>query len=284
MSRSIKRVGIVGAGTMGLGIAQAVALANYQVILCDLSDAILDQAIKRISENLDLAITKGKATLESKSQALTNIILTNELRNVTGDLIIEAIVEDLKIKESLFSKLEANNSENTILASNTSSIPISHIASKLKKPGNVAGLHFFNPAHIMKLVEVISGTDTDPEVLNTLIDFSKEINKIPVVATDSPGFIVNRVARLYYVESLKILEDQAAEVETIDALLENFGFRLGPFKLMDLIGLDTNLAVTKSLYEAFRQNPKFQPSVIQQQKVDQGHLGRKTGTGFYEYD
>lgn len=268
---------------MGRGIAQAVAMGEYEVILYDTNESILKTALGKISENLDVGVSKGKVSQQIKESTLKSIAVTHEIMNVTGELIIEAVVEDLQTKTDLFLELETINGEDTIFATNTSSIPITRIGSQLKNPGNLAGLHFFNPVHIMKLVEVINGCETKPEVIKVLTLFSKNIGKVPVTVADSPGFIVNRVARHYYVESLKILEEQVADHETIDDLLENFGFKMGPFRLMDLIGVDTNLAVTRSIYESFHFDPKFAPSRIQQQKVEAGHHGRKTGKGFYEY-
>lgn len=280
---TIGTVGIVGAGTMGQGIAQAVAMAGYRVILFDVEEAILKHVLGKIDQNLDIGIEKGKLTLEQKEIALSNIVTRNKIQHVTGDLVIEAIVEDLQVKVDLFSRLEEINSTQTIFASNTSSIPISRIGVQLKNPGRLAGLHFFNPAHIMKLVEVIKAKDTYPETIEVITEFTKSIGKVPVAAADTPGFIVNRVARQYYLEGLKILEDRVASHETIDDLLENYGFRMGPFKLMDLIGVDTNFAVTRSLYESFGYQSKFKPNIIQQRLVEEGHYGRKTGKGFYEY-
>ncbi len=268
---------------MGRDIAQAVAMGGYKVTLYDINESILKKALDLITENLDVGVVKGKVSRQMKENTLNNIVVIDEIMNVTGDLIIEAVVEDLQIKTDLILKLETINRDHTIIATNTSSIPITRIASHLKRPGQIAGLHFFNPAHIMKLVEIVSGSETGPEVIEALREFSKNIGKTPVTVNDSPGFIVNRVARHYYVESLKILEEQATDHQVVDSLLENFGFRMGPFRLMDLIGVDTNFAVTKSIFESFHFDPKFQPSRIQQQKVEAGHHGRKTGKGFYEY-
>jgi 3-hydroxybutyryl-CoA dehydrogenase len=198
------------------------------------------------------------------------------------DLVIEAVVERLDVKQQLFRVLE-NSSKGSILASNTSSLSITEIASGLKYPERFVGLHFFNPATLMNLVEVVRGTSTDDSVVSIMMDFSKSLNKTAVVVKDSPGFIVNRVARHYYVEALKLLEEGVAAHEQIDVLLRNAGFKMGPFELMDLIGMDINFAVTSSLYQAFHQDPKFRPSRIQQQKVMAGHLGKKTGRGFYDY-
>ena len=197
--------------------------------------------------------------------------------------MIEAIVEKLEAKRELFLKLAEINPTTTIFASNTSSIPITRIAAGIPSPDRVIGMHFFNPAHIMKLVEVISGAETAEEVTETMKALTLKIGKTLVVAKDSPGFIVNRVARHYYVESLRMLEEHVAPFETIDALMESAGFRMGPFTLMDAVGNDINFAVTSSLFNSFHQDAKFRPSRIQQQKVDAGHFGKKSGRGFYNY-
>ncbi len=273
----------MGAGTMGQGIAQVAAMAGYQVVLYDINKDMLKKAQAAILSNLQKGIERGKVSEELKGQTLDRLTLTDQIMEVTADLIIEAILEDLAVKQQLFADLEAINSPHTYYTSNTSSIPITQIAAGLNNPERFAGLHFFNPAHIMKLVEIISGSATDPELIQLLQDFTVSLGKTGVVANDSPGFIVNRVARHYYVESLKILEERVSDVQGIDALLEATGFPLGPFRLMDLIGIDTNYAVTKSMYGAFHNDPKFRPNRIQQQKVDAGHLGRKSGRGFYEY-
>ncbi|HYE72566.1 MAG TPA: 3-hydroxyacyl-CoA dehydrogenase family protein, partial [Blastocatellia bacterium] len=180
--------------------------------------------------------------------------------------------------------LEKLNGKDCLFASNTSSIPITQISAVLKHPGRLAGLHFFNPAPVMKLVEIIKSAATSNEIIQTLEQFCKRISKHSVLTQDSPGFIVNRVARHYYVESLKLLEEGVADHQTIDALLKSSGFKMGPFELMDLIGVDVNFSVTQSMYQSFHYDPKFRPSRIQQQKVDAGHHGRKSGKGFYDYN
>lgn len=281
---AIKKIGIVGAGTMGQGIAQVCATAGYAVVLYDLEPAITEKAYQRIEKSLNKAIEKGKLSTGEKEEAIKRIGLTNSIERVQADIIIEAAVERLDIKLQIFSELEKVNSEETIFLTNTSSIPITQIAAGLKKPERLAGLHFFNPAPIMKLVEIISGVATDPLIIDLLKDFVKKIKKTGVIAKDSPGFIVNRVARHFYVESLKVLEENVADVSTIDKLMRTSGFKMGPFELMDLIGVDTNFSVTSSMYNAFHQDGKFRPSRIQQQKVDAGHHGRKSGWGFYKYD
>lgn len=280
----IKKVAVIGAGTMGQGIAQVCAMAGLEVLLYDLSSEMLSKAIQNISMNLEKGIEKGKVSQKLKEETLDNIRVTEAEEELLADLIIEAIVEKLDVKQSLFKRIEAINSENTILASNTSSIPITRIASVLQRPQNFVGMHFFNPAHIMKLVEVISGVSTDLNVAETVYDLALKLGKQPVHAQDAPGFIVNRVARHFYVEGLKVLEEGVSDVNGIDRLIESSGFRMGPFRLMDLIGVDTNYSVTESMFNAFHQDSKFRPSRIQQQKVDAGHHGRKSGKGFYKYD
>ncbi len=280
----IKKVGVAGAGAMGLGIAQVFAQQGFAVVLYDLTPAQLNKAKGEIEKNLAGAVAKNKMSEAEKSSCLNNIHFTDKLEDLKADLIVEAIVEKLEIKQELFKKLAEINTSKTILASNTSSIPITRIAKGIAKPGRIAGLHFFNPAHIMKLVEIIVAAETDKEVADILKELVIKIGKTPVICKDSPGFIVNRVARHYYVESLKMLEENVASMENIDALMESAGFKLGPFKLMDMVGNDINFAVTSSLFESFHQDAKFRPSRIQQQKVDAGHLGKKTGKGFYSYE
>lgn len=280
----IKKAGIAGAGAMGSGIAQVFAQSGFSVVLFDLSREQLDKAKVSIEQQLESAVSKQKLTEQQKQDALAAITFTTDVNDLVADLIIEAIVEKTEAKRELFTHLAEINSKETILASNTSSIPITRIAKGIKNNERIAGLHFFNPAQLMKLVEIIAAADTSPEVIQTLQDVVKRIGKTAVLCKDSPGFIVNRVARHYYVESLKMLEERVAGQETIDALMESAGFKLGPFKLMDLVGNDINFAVTSSLYESFHQDAKFRPSRIQQQKVEAGHLGKKTGKGFYSYE
>lgn len=277
-------VGIIGAGTMGSGIAQVCAMAGHQVVMFDVNGDALSKALKNIESNLDKGIARGKVSEEQKVATLKNITTSPNLEEVKADLIIEAVVERLDVKIDLFNKLAALNNASTILATNTSSIPITQISAKVQNPERVVGIHFFNPAHIMKLVEVVSGAHTSEEVAKTAYDFVNQIGKVPIMAKDAPGFIVNRVARHYYVEGLKVLEERVADHETIDDLLQSSGFKMGPFRLMDLIGVETNFSVTESMYNLFYQDEKFRPSRIQKQKVDAGHHGRKTGQGFYTYE
>lgn len=280
---NIKTIGVVGAGTMGQGIAQICAQAGYRTILFDINRDTLAKAEKTTQVNFDKAIERGKMTPEQKEAALQLLCYTPNTVDVTADIIIEAVVERLEVKHSIFQELAVINREDTILASNTSSIPITQIAAKVPNPGRVVGMHFFNPAHIMKLVEVISGAATEPAVAKAVFELALKLEKKPVMAKDSPGFIVNRVARHFYVEGLKVLEEDIASVENIDKLMRASGFKMGPFELMDLIGVDTNFSVTSSMFQAFHYDSKFRPSRIQQQKVDAGHHGRKSGKGFYDY-
>lgn len=283
MSITIKNIGVAGAGAMGAGIAQVFAQSGFTVVLFDVNTPQLDKAKADIEKNLAGAVAKGKLSDADKTAALGRITFSGDVNVLKGDLIIEAIVEKLEVKRELFAKLAEINSAETILATNTSSIPVTRIAKGITNPQRVVGMHFFNPAHLMKLVEVITGAETSKEVAETIRQISITIGKTPIMCSDSPGFITNRVARHYYVESLKMLEEKVASTETIDALMESAGFKMGPFKLMDHVGNDINFAVTSSLFESFHQDAKFRPSRIQQQKVDAGHLGKKTGKGFYNY-
>jgi 3-hydroxybutyryl-CoA dehydrogenase len=277
-------IGIAGAGTMGAGIAQVTAQAGHPTILFDLNEAVLAKAESSLHKTLDMLVSKQKITAETQSSILSLITFTNQIEAVKADLIIEAIIEKLAIKQQLFQTLAANNSPQTVLATNTSSIPVTQIAAGIPHPERVLGIHFFNPAPLMKLVEIILGVETNPAVAEQCKTLIETMGKTCVMAADAPGFIVNRVARHYYVEGLKLAEEKVAEIETIDALMESSGFKMGPFRLMDLIGVDTNFSVTTSIYNLFHQDGKFRPSRIQQQKVDAGHYGRKTGKGFYVYE
>ncbi|MFN3445344.1 MAG: 3-hydroxyacyl-CoA dehydrogenase NAD-binding domain-containing protein [Bacteroidia bacterium] len=280
----IKTIGIAGAGTMGVGIAQVTATYGYQTILFDVNENMLTKAKAGIEKSLESLVQKQKITSDKKAEIVSCIQYTNAVTQLKADLVIEAIVERLDIKQQFFNEVASVNAPETILATNTSSIPVTQIAAKVPNPKRFLGIHFFNPAPIMKLVEIISGVETDTAIANQCKQLIEGMGKTCVMAADAPGFIVNRVARHYYVEGLKIAEERIADFETIDALMESSGFKMGPFKLMDLIGVDTNFSVTTSIYNLFHQDGKFRPSRIQQQKVDAGHHGRKTGKGFYSYE
>jgi 3-hydroxybutyryl-CoA dehydrogenase len=281
--RPIKKIGVIGAGSMGQGIAQVCAFSGYEVLLFDTDSKAIDGGIQNIGKNLDQAIAKGKSTEEKKRETLKRI-RPSSFEILKADLVIEAAVEKLEVKQEIFFELEKQNDRDTIFATNTSSLPISKISSILNYPERCLGLHFFNPVHLMKLVEIVSGEKTDIDLIAPMIDFVKTIEKMSVVVKDSPGFIVNRVARHYYLESLHLLEKDTADISTIDALLRSAGFKLGPFELMDLIGNDVNLEVSRLMYEAFDKVPRFKPNRIQEEKVRSGQLGRKTGKGYYDYE
>ena len=275
---------VVGAGIMGRGIALAGAMRGFEVILFDVKEEMLTKSSAYCDSFLTKSIQRGKISEEEKPQIIARIQNTTDMSTLVADIIIEAIPENLELKQKVLSGIEAQNDADTIIASNTSTIPITRIAAGMQRPEMVVGMHFFNPAPIMKLVEVISGVATSEEVAQTVYELAEKMAKKPVHVKDEPGFLVNRVARHFYLESQKILEENVASFEVIDRLMESSGFKMGPFKLMDLIGIETNHEVTKSMYNAFFQDEKFRPSRIQQKKVDAGHFGRKTGQGFYTYD
>lgn len=279
----IKTVAVVGSGTMGQGIAQVCAMAGFRSLLFDSQPGVAERAIGTISGNLASLQEKGKITGRQRDAAMASLEAVSVVTEIKADLVIEAVVEKLEVKQEIFSALEKINPARCLFTTNTSSIPVTQIATVLSDPGRLAGFHFFNPAPVMKLVEIVRGTATRPETIHALYAFAKKLNKEAVLTQDSPGFIVNRVARHFYVESLKILEENVATHEGIDKLMRSAGFRMGPFELMDLIGVDVNFSVTSSVYHAFHQAPRFRPSRLQQQKVDAGHHGRKSGKGFYDY-
>lgn len=281
--KDIHHVAVIGAGVMGRGIALAAALVGYKSTVYDIHPQMLEDAKAYFEKFLNDSVSRGKMDDTGRQKVLDNLVITSHLGDLKADIIIEAILENLDLKQKVLREIEAINTEDAIIASNTSTIPITRIAAGLKVPGRLIGMHFFNPAPIMKLVEVISGAATEAWVSDVTFALAKKMGKTPVHAQDEPGFIVNRVARHYYLESLKLLEENGTDHETIDRLMENVGFKMGPFKLMDLIGVETNHEVTKSLYEAFFHDEKFRPSRVQQKKVDAGHFGRKTGRGFYNY-
>jgi len=274
---------ICGAGTMGSGIAQAAASSGFHVILYELNDAVLEKAKGSIEKNLESLVEKSKITGNAKEETLNNLRFTNNLHDCLGDVIIEAIIEKPEAKIALFNQLAEINHSETVFASNTSSLSITQIAKGVKNPERVIGMHFFNPATIMKLVEVVKTDLTNEQTTNIIIEFAKQMNKTPVICKDSPGFIVNRVARPFYIESLRLVEEELIDLAKIDSLMESTGFKMGPFKLMDLIGNDINYAVSCSVYEQLGEPERLKPSFIQKEKVEKGELGKKTGKGYYEY-
>lgn len=281
---NIQTVGIVGAGTMGAGIAQTAVLANYNVILFDLTDELLQKGCKRIRAAINIGIARDKIDASVAEQAKNRLTITTALTDMaTADLIIEAAPEEMHIKQDLFAKLDEITPVHSILASNTSSLSITALAAATKRPFQVIGLHFFNPAPRMQLVEVIRGDFTNDETVKICQEFVTELGKTAVLCQDTPGFIVNRVARPFYGEAYRLLGEKAADIETIDALIKSIGFRMGPFELIDLIGLDINLATTQSIYNAYFHEPKYRPHPIQRHMVESGQLGRKSKKGFYKY-
>ncbi len=279
----VSTICICGAGTMGSGITQVAAQHGYKAIQFDVNDQMLEKSRAGIEKNLDFLIGKGKLDADQKQQILDRIVFTGNLADCKADVVIEAIIENKQAKIDLFNQLAAINNSATIFATNTSSISINDIASGVKEPSSVAGMHFFNPAPLMKLVEVVKGNATSQAVMDVLVDLSKKMGKTPVVCKDAPGFIVNRVARHYYLEAMKLVEMGVADVQTVDAVMEASGFKMGPFKLMDLIGMDINYGVSNIVWEALGKPERLTPSPLQKAKVDAGELGRKTGKGFYQY-
>jgi 3-hydroxybutyryl-CoA dehydrogenase len=268
---------------MGSGIAQVAAAAGFTTVLYDVNESMLEKAEQKLAADLDKLVDRQKITTEQKDAIKQQLRFSAKLGDCNADLVIEAIVEKAEAKIGLFEQLATINTENTIFATNTSSLSITALAAHIVAPQRVAGLHFFNPAPIMKLVEVVKADQTSPEVINMLLAFTRKLGKTPVVCKDAPGFIVNRVARPFYIESLRLAEEGIADFETIDRLMESHGFKLGPFKLMDLIGNDVNYAVSCSVHEQLGQPERLKPSYIQQQKVEQNQLGKKTGEGYYKY-
>jgi len=280
----MEKVIVIGSGVMGSGIAMSSILAGYQTLIYDVKSEALEKATQYIQKQIQISVDKGKISEEQKIEALAKLSFTEDRNALTADFIIEAILENLNIKRELFQHLESINSPETIFATNTSSIPITQIANGLKHPERLVGVHFFNPAHIMKLVEIIQGAATTKEIAEKAFNWALSLGKTAVYTKDAPGFIVNRVARHFYVEALKIAEEGVTDFQKIDQLVEATGFKMGPFRLMDLIGVDTNYSVTSSMFEQFNFDPKFRPNRIQKQKVDAGHHGKKSGKGFYNYD
>lgn len=278
-------IGIIGAGTMGSGIAQVAAVAGYGVILYDIEAPALDRSMKQIENNLAKAIEKNKLTAAEKETALAKIKTSvdfSQLKNSTT--VIEAAAERLDIKQGIFQRLDDLLPHESIIATNTSSLSVTVLGAATRRPDRVIGMHFFNPAHIMKLVEIIKGIETSQTTISRITSLAKEFGKTPVLASDTPGFIVNRIARPFYGEALRLLGEGVASADEIDRIVKKSGgFKMGPFELMDLIGIDINFSVSKSVYEQFFHEPRYRPHPIQQQMVDANLLGRKTGKGFYEY-
>lgn len=285
MFTSSSKIGVVGSGAMGSGIAQVAATAGHPVLVYDTNTQALEKAKHQLEQTLNKLVEKQKLTTEKANSILINIHYCSQLQDLKDcALIIEAIVERLDVKQSVFSELEKICGQDTVLASNTSSLSITSIASACVHPEKVIGIHFFNPAPLMPLVEIIGGIASDPAHVSACKELIATWGKLPVIAKDTPGFIVNRVARPFYSEALRLLEEGIADMATIDwAMKEIGGFKMGPFELMDLIGHDVNYVVTETVWKEFYYDPKFKPALTQKRLLEAKFLGRKSGRGFYNY-
>lgn len=286
MNGSITTVGIIGSGTMGRGIAQVAALAGMKTILTDQSEEALEGANAFLTKMISRLEEKGKIDVTKRDAALKNLTFSTETKSLAdAHMVVEAIVEDEAIKTNLFQQLENIVSSDCLVCTNTSSLSVTKLGAKLKKPERFAGLHFFNPVPLMKVVEVIGGPLTADSTVSLLRDWVDQVGHTPAVAKDSPGFIVNHAGRGYGTEALRVLGENIATHDQVDRIMKATGaFRMGPFELLDLIGLDVSHAVMESIYHQYYQEPRFRPSPLAQNRVDAGLLGKKTGRGFYQYE
>jgi 3-hydroxybutyryl-CoA dehydrogenase len=278
-------VGVVGSGTMGAGIAQVAAQSGLNVLMYDIEETALERAINSITHFITRAAEKGQISKDEAAKATGRLRTTTQLKELEhADFVIEAVPEILNLKQDIFGRLDDITDSDIVLATNTSTLSVTQIAAATARPEQVVGMHFFNPAPLMPLVEVIAGSESALEAVNITLNLARQLGKEPVRASDTPGFIVNRVARSFYLEALRLLEQGVTDFETIDRLIKaGGGFAMGPFELMDLIGVDTNYHASKQVYDAYFQEPRFRPSIRQQRMMESGRLGRKTGRGWYDY-
>src|SRR5215210_2149450 len=276
-------IAVVGAGTMGAGIAESAALAGMSTLMLDVREEALDLGRETIGRDLERRVKKGRLSEDERREVLGRVSATTSLEACAdAPLVVEAVVEDAEIKKRVFADLEGVVDSEAVLATNTSSLSIAGIAAATEHPERVVGMHFFNPVPAMRLVEVVSGPSTDPSVARRAEEAAERLGKTPIRVSDTPGFIVNRVARPFYLEALRLVE-AGEEPEQVDAAIRGAGFRMGPLQLADLIGHDVNLAVSESLFERYYYQPRFRPSHLQRSMVEAGLLGRKSGRGFYDY-
>jgi 3-hydroxybutyryl-CoA dehydrogenase len=277
-------IAVVGAGTMGAGIAESAALAGMSVAMVDVREDALERGMQSIEQDLERRVKKGRISEDESRDVIGRVQTTTSVEGCSGvPLVVEAVIEDTEVKKQVFGDLEGVVGEEAVLATNTSSLSVAGIAAVTGRPGRVVGMHFFNPVPAMRLVEVVAGPSTNPEALSQAEEVAEKLGKTPVRVSDTPGFIVNRVARPFYLEALRIVES-GADPGKVDAQIREAGFRMGPLELADLIGQDINLSVSESLFERYYFPPRFRPSYLQRSMVDAGDLGRKSGRGFYDHN
>jgi 3-hydroxybutyryl-CoA dehydrogenase len=276
-------IAVVGAGTMGAGIAESSALAGLSVVMVDVREEALDLGRNTIEKDLNRRVKKGRLSEEERRASVGRVSTTTALEACAGaTVVIEAVVEDIAVKSKVFADLEGVVASETVLATNTSSLSVAGIAAATEHPERVVGMHFFNPVPAMRLVEIVTGPSTDPSAVSQVEEMAEQLGKTAIRVSDTPGFVVNRVARPFYLEALRLVE-AGGEPGPIDAAMRGAGFRMGPLQLADLIGNDVNLTVSESLFERYYYHPRFRPSYLQRSMVEGGLLGRKSGRGFYDY-